>query len=128
MYCLSNLELDGEKRYIYALVDPRPEFKNNIYIGTSNNPRKRLLSHMSSAKREAELFEKLGFCFPHKECSGHNHKKNMWLYSLRLLNLRPVLLILGKDKGNRCEMEWIHHFRDLGFNMMNSPYAYNCWY
>lgn len=119
--------MEYKKKYVYALIDPRPNQSKNIYIGISNDPKKRLWSHMSYSKRIIEWYLNTGREIPKDDFwNGWNIKKSKWLYELRQNSLKPILLIIDEDERN--ERKWIHHFRNLGYNIMNSPHAYNCWY
>ena len=74
-----------------------------MYIGKSNNPERRLVSHFNEDKR-------------------HNYCKFEWLKKLRSLGLRPELLILERVSDKRwrdSEQFWISYFNFIGSDLVN---------
>ncbi len=88
-----------EETFIYGLLDPRTNALR--YIGKSNNPEKRLISHN-------QVFNNT-----HKEC---------WLQSLHKINLKPVLKIIDivpKLKWQQYEIFWIAYYKKQGADLTN---------
>lgn len=87
--------------YIYALSDPTSgEFR---YVGKSNNPERRLVSHIHSSKKRFD------------------HKSN-WIKLLLRTERRPLINILEAVKdGNWQERErfWIARFSQIGLDLCN---------
>lgn len=96
--------------FIYTLRSP---ISNEIrYIGKSNQPRKRLYSHI-------------------KECNNterKSHKIN-WIKSLLEKGVSPIIEIIDEvpsDEWEFWEKYWISQFITWGFNLTNiSPGGYN---
>ena len=90
-----------EKKFIYALIDPRDNKKK--YVGMSKNPQKRLAEHVYDSKREKT-------------------KKGNWLKNLISLNLIPILDILMETNSTEVE-KWetyfIKKFKDEGHKLLN---------
>ena len=90
-----------DKKFIYLLKDPRND--DNKYVGSSNNPEKRLRDHLSKSKRE-------------------HTKKGNWIKSLIKNNLKPILVILKET--NQLEYQYWEEFyikklKDEGSNLLN---------
>ena len=89
-----------ENTFIYALLDPRNNFR--IYIGKSDNPQQRLKQHLTMLQPKTI--------------------KNDWVKKLLSLNLTPELIII--DEVPRIgwdfwEKFYIEQFRCWGFTLMN---------
>lgn len=88
------------KTHIYALVCPNTD--NVRYIGKSNNPQKRLHSHLTDGRL--------------------NHRRN-WLMSLKNNNQLPIVEILDTVKFEEWqfwEQYYISLYKSFGFNLLNS--------
>lgn len=88
--------------YIYALVDPRTDEVR--YVGWTLHPKKRLIEHVSKAKRGPR----------------YGHVGN-WIKQLLALELRPILQILETNTGNwqEAEQRWIAYYRAAGARLTN---------
>lgn len=85
--------------HIYALVCPNTDHVR--YIGKSNNPQKRLHSHLTDGRM--------------------NHRRN-WLLSLKKENKLPKVEILDTVKIEEWafwEQHYISLYRSFGFNLLN---------
>lgn len=91
--------------YIYALHCPIADTVR--YVGKSNNPRKRLKSHLSSAKTFA-----------------YRHHTSAWIRKLLAEGLLPEMRILEEvQEGRRwqdVEREWISKGAAMGWKLTNS--------
>ncbi|SRR6266550_2192066 len=91
--------------FIYALTDPRPG-DLHVYIGKSDNPRRRFSSHLCSATLIKQK----------------SHKSS-WILSLAKLQLKPVLQVLKEIpvlEWEKWETEFIRWYRVLGWRIVNS--------
>jgi hypothetical protein len=89
--------------FIYALADPIT--LRVRYIGKSNNPRTRLLTHVSESLR-----------------GRSNEKKSQWIRGLLSKGLSPQLFILAQVPINlweEHEREWIRRFQKGGADITN---------
>ena len=97
------MEKNLKKQFIYILKDPiSMEIK---YVGKSNNPERRLKSHMS----EYSLIENWT-------------SKNKWLKHLKNNNLYPEMEIIdnGPDQNiNQLEKKWIIYYKSIGIKLTN---------
>jgi len=88
-------------KYIYALKDPNTD--KIRYIGSSNNPDKRLKEHISDTKREKT-------------------KKSNWIKKLLKNNQQPILEILEKtsiSEFEALEKKHIEQQESLGNKLLN---------
>ncbi len=84
--------METNKRWIYALKDPRDD--SYKYVGMSKNPNKRLKEHISDSKRETT-------------------KKGNWIRKLIKLELKPILIILEETTINECGYCEEYHIKKL---------------
>lgn len=91
------------KTYIYSLVNP---IDNSIfYIGKSNNPNRRVISHVSSAFRE------------HK-----NKRKSNLIFEILNAGLYPDVKIIEEIDDSEWEEKeryYISYYRNNGINLLN---------
>lgn len=88
--------------FIYCLREP--DTGSIRYVGKSDNPKKRLSSHLSEARD--------------KNC----HRK-VWLHSLKSRGLRPVLEIVDEvpvEHWQQLEVAYIEFFKACGFDLTNN--------
>lgn len=90
--------------FIYALIDPRG---NQVkYIGKANNPKQRLIDHLSEAR----------------VCKNHGTLKVNWIKSLLDKNLKPKVEIIDEVLFNEWQF-WERHYISLykswGFVLKN---------
>lgn len=74
------------------------------YVGKSDNPKKRLSSHLGEAR-------------------DRNCHRKVWLQSLKIQGLRPVLEILDEvpeEEWQSWEVAYIEHFREAGYDLTNN--------
>ena len=87
--------------YIYALADPRTGRVR--YIGKSINPSQRLSNHMNDKS---------------------NCHRSHWIQELKLLGLRPELILLESFNGpwpwQYVEQWWIKTLRAKGYDLVNN--------
>ena len=91
--------------FIYALSNP---ITNEIrYIGKTNNPKRRLYSHIEEAKR----------------LNGIKSRRSLnWIKSLLNQNLKPkldIIQICDKNNWEYYEKYWIKYYKDLNFDLCN---------
>lgn len=92
---------DARMATIYALCDPKTGVVR--YVGkTFRTPEQRLYFHVWHAKRGAP---------------GH---KNAWIRSVGLAPSIVVLNVVPIESAASAEMEFIAHYRGLGFDLTNS--------
>jgi hypothetical protein len=85
--------------FIYALKDP--ETGEIRYIGKTNNPKKRMSSHLS----------------PEKSKSLPSIR---WVLKLRKQNKKPIMEIIEEtDDWESCEIKWISYYRSIGCDLLN---------
>lgn len=82
----------NQKKWIYLLKDPRDDSKK--YVGSSNNPEKRLKAHIYNSKTERT-------------------KKGNWVRKLLTLNLKPILIILKETNINEYEFWEEFYIKEL---------------
>lgn len=93
--------------FIYALLEPAGDISDPAavrYIGASNNPRTRLLSHL----RESKV--------------GGDNPKAAWLRDLLATGRQPKLLVVEEctaDTWAMREVYWIRHFKDADAPLTN---------
>lgn len=81
---------------IYTLSDPRTDQVR--YVGVTFRGRKRFNEHMSRA------------------ATGGRTHRDRWIYSLLLLDLRPIYQVIETGQGDgwpEAERRWIAHYRQL---------------
>jgi len=91
--------LNPETTFIYALIDPRTD--KIRYVGKSNNPQKRLCSHLSKTI---------------------DTPKGRWITELKELSLQPIMEILEEvaaDDWSDKEKQWIRKLTTEGCNLTN---------
>jgi len=89
--------------FIYTLSDPRTGFVR--YVGKSNNPKKRLGSHLRESRVE-------------KSCHRHD-----WINSLQSADLSPILSIIEecpREAWAEREIHWIAFYRATGNDLTNN--------
>lgn len=94
--------LDLKTTFIYALKDPITEAVR--YVGKSDNPRKRLSSHLGEAR-------------------DRNCHRKVWLHSLKMQGLRPVLEIVDEvpeAEWQSWEAAYIDYYREAGCDLTNN--------
>jgi hypothetical protein len=88
------------KTYIYILQDPR----NNLvkYIGKSNNPHRRFLSHLWQTSKNKS------YCYK-------------WIQSLKKKGLKPIMTVIDEviEDWQWLEQYWIEQFKQWGFILTN---------
>ena len=92
-----------KKTFIYSISD---ENDNIRYIGKSNNPFKRIYSHINESKNSEKK----------------NHKHN-WINSLLNRGIEPKIDILDEvlvSEWQFWEKFWISLIKSWGFNLLNS--------
>ncbi|KKM09935.1 hypothetical protein LCGC14_1722350 [marine sediment metagenome] len=97
------------KLFIYALKDPRTD--EVMYIGCSNNPKKRLASHL---------------CKSH--LTHRTSKRVVWIKELLFLALKPVLQVLeevSETNAKDREVYWMKHFKHINPDLTNID-LHNC--
>ncbi len=90
-----------EMTFIYGLYDPDGKLR---YIGKSNNPKLRLMEHISNAKR------------------GANNYKAVWIRKLLKQGIVPTIRVLEQvpvRDWEKLEIEWIEKSRQNGENLVN---------
>jgi group I intron endonuclease len=93
--------LEEETTFIYGLWDPRNGRLR--YVGKSDNPKQRLIGHVSIAKKELN------------PCAS-------WIRSLLKQDLRPLVTVLEEvpvSEWEATERHWIEKCRDLGIKLTN---------
>lgn len=88
--------------FIYALLDPRT--LKVEYVGRADNPKRRLVGHVSDSYREKT-------------------PKALWIGELLLLGLRPTLEIVDQvplSEWKFWEREYVRVFRILGNLLLNA--------
>jgi hypothetical protein len=88
------------KTYIYILQDPRNMLIK--YVGKSNNPHRRFLSHL--------------WYYPKNK--SHCYK---WIQSLKKKDLKPIMTVIDEIDGDWewLEQYWIEQFKQWGFKLVN---------
>ena len=89
--------------YIYTLSDPRTGIVR--YVGKSDNPAKRLKSHLRESRVE-------------KNCHRHD-----WINALQSVELTPILSIIEecpREAWAEREIHWIAFYRALGNDLTNN--------
>ena len=89
--------------FIYTLTDPRTGVVR--YVGKSDNPKKRLGSHLRESRVE-------------KSCHRHD-----WINSLQSAGLIPILSIIEecpRDAWAEREIHWIAFYRATGNDLTNN--------
>lgn len=88
------------KTYIYILQDPR----NNLvkYVGKSNNPHRRFLSHLWETPKNKS------YCYK-------------WIQNLKKKGLKPIMTVIDELTGDWewLEQYWIEQFKQWGFILTN---------
>jgi len=93
--------MTDEFTFIYALIDPTDN--KHRYVGKSDSPQKRLLSHIAS--RDSDFTP-----------------KGKWITSLLDKGLKPTLVILEEvpvTEWEEAERSWIAQFRSRGCDLLN---------
>lgn len=89
----------NDKMYIYILKDP-----DNLevrYVGRTNNPKKRLSSHLNPDKTRS---------LP----------STRWALRLKRENKKPIMEIVEETNDwEASEVKWIAHYRFLGADLLN---------
>lgn len=89
--------------YIYVLKYPEGNIR---YVGKTDNPKKRLSSHISEAKKG----------------KGRRHVLN-WIHSLLSKSLIPsieVIEICNEENWQKREKYWVEHYRSIIPNLCNN--------
>ena len=89
-------------KYIYALVDPRDDTIR--YVGETADPEKRLMRHIMRSKTAC---------------------MREWIGELRAVDKAPrmrIVEVLDYEYSIIAEQHWIHHYLDLGANLLNTSF------
>lgn len=103
-----------EVTQIYKLRDP--DDTSLVYIGTSAEPRKRIVSHMSNARQ-------IGIRITEGWLPASVSPKNYWLMSLIVDGRRPLLMVLGEylnQEAYRAEQDFIDAALSAGEKVLNT--------